>query len=165
MINKQNRSKVFLLIIGILLIANIVMLSFFIMKKDSGKPEKRPDRKAMIADFLKKEIGFNEIQLKQYDTLSDKHREGIKKMFDSLRSSKDNQFKLLTAGNFSDSVMNSIADQSAASQKIMELQMFNHLKNVRMLCTPEQMPKFDSLFVKVLNRRGGEGRKGDQPKK
>ena len=59
MINKQNRSKVFLLIIGILLIANIVMLSFFIMKKDSGKPERRPDRKAMIADFLKKEIGFN----------------------------------------------------------------------------------------------------------
>ena len=165
MINKQNRSKVFLLIIGILLIANIVMLSFFIMKKDSGKPEKRPDRKAMIADFLKKEIGFNETQLKQYDTLSDKHREGIKKMFDSLRSSKDNQFKLLTAGNFSDSVMNSIADQSAASQKIMELQMFSHLKNVRMLCTPEQLPKFDSLFVKVLNRRGGEGRKGDQPKK
>src|SRR5436190_2566919 len=114
MINKQNRSKVFLLIIGILLIANIVMLSFFIMKKDSGRPaEKRPDRKAMIADFLKKEIGFTEIQLKQYDTLSDKHREGIKKMFDSLRSSKDNQFKQLTAGNFSDSVMNITADQSA----------------------------------------------------
>jgi len=165
MINKQNRSKVFLLIIGILLIANIVMLSFFIMKKDSGKPERRPDRKAMIADFLKKEIGFNETQLKQYDTLSDKHREGIKKMFDSLKSSKDNQFKQLTAGNFSDSVMNSIADQSAASQRVMELQMFNHLKNIRMLCTTEQLPKFDSLFVKVLNRRGGEGRKGDQPKK
>ncbi len=165
MINKQNRSKVFLLIIGILLIANIVMLSFFIMKKDSGKPERRPDRKAMISDFLKKEIGFNEAQLKQYDTLSDKHREGIKKMFDSLRSSKDNQFKQLTAGNFSDSVMNSIAEQSAASQKIIELQMFNHLKNIRMLCMPEQLPKFDSLFVKVLNRRSGEGRKNDQTKK
>ena len=165
MINKQNRSKVFLLIIGILLIANIVMLSFFIMKRDSGKPDRRPDRKAMIADFLKKEIGFNEVQLKQYDILSDKHREGIKEMFDSLRSSKDNQFKQLSAGNFSDSVMNSVADQSAASQKIMELQMFSHLKNIRMLCTPEQLPKFDSLFVKILNRRGGEGRKGNQTKK
>ena len=86
-------------------------------------------------------------------------------MFDGLRSSKDNQFKQLTAGNFSDSVMNSVADQSAASQKIMELQMFSHLKNIRMLCTPEQLPKFDSLFVKILNRRGGEGRKGNQTKK
>jgi periplasmic protein CpxP/Spy len=159
MINKQNRSKVFLLIIGILLIANIAMLTFFLMKKDNGRFDKRPDRKAMIADFLKKEIGFSQAQLQQYDTLSDKHRENIKKMFDSLRSSKDNQFKQLTAGDFSDSVMNSVADRSAASQKIMELQMFTHLKSVRMLCTPEQLPKFDSLFVKILNRRGGEGRK------
>lgn len=159
MINKQNRSKVFLVIIGILLFANIAMLSFFLMKKDNGRNDKRPDRKAMIADFLKKEIGFNEAQLQQYDTLSDRHRENMKKMFENSRSTKDNQFKQLTSGNFNDSIMNSVADQSAASQKIMELQMFNHLKSIRMLCTPEQLPKFDSLFVKVLNRRGGEGRK------
>jgi len=159
MINKQNNSKIYLLIIGILLVANIAMLTFFIMKKDNSRDGKRPDRKSMIADFLKKEIGFSQAQLQQYDTLSDKHRENIKKMFDSLRSSKDNQFKRLTAGDFSDSVMSRVAEQSASSQKSMELQMFAHLKTVRMLCTPEQLPKFDSLFVKVLNRRGGEGRK------
>ncbi len=159
MFNKQNRSKVFLVIIGILLIANIAMLSFFLMKKDNGRNEKRPDRKAMIADFLKKEIGFNQAQLQQYDTLSDRHRDNVRKMYDNHRSSKDNQFKQLAAGDFSDSIINNVADQSAASQKIMELQMFNHLKNIRALCTPEQLPKFDSLFVKILNRRGGEVRK------
>ena len=159
MINKQNRSKVFLTVIAILLVANIAMLTFFLMKKDNGRNEKRPDRKTVIADFLKKEIGFNEAQLQQYDTLSDKHRENMKKMFENLRGSKDNQFKQLTSGNFTDSIITSVADQSAASQKIMELQMFNHLKSIRMLCTAEQLPKFDSLFVKVLNRRGGEGRK------
>lgn len=159
MINKQNRSKVFLTIIGILLVANIAMITFFIMKKDTDRHQKRPDRKEMIANFLKNEIGFSTAQLQQYDTLSTRHRENIKIMFDSLRSTKDKQFKDLTAGNFSDSVINSVADQSAVSQKIMELQMFNHLKNIRMLCTPEQLPKFDSLFVKVLNRRNSEGRK------
>ena len=159
MMEKQNRSKVFLVIIGILLIANIAMLSFFLMKKDNGRNENRPDRKAMIADFLKKEIGFNQAQLQQYDTLSDRHRDNVRKMYDNHRSSKDNQFKQLAASNFSDSIINNVADQSAASQKIMELQMFNHLKNIRALCTPGQLPKFDSLFVKILNRRGGEGRK------
>lgn len=159
MINKQNRSKVFLTVIAILLVANIVMLSFFLMKKGNGRNDKRPDRKAMIAEFLKKEVGFNQAQLQQYDTLSDMHRENMKKMFDNSRSSKDNQFKQLAAGNFNDSIMSSLADQSAASQKVMELQMFNHLKSIRMLCTPEQLPKFDSLFVKILNRRGGDGRK------
>ena len=159
MINKTNRSKIFLAIIAILLAANIALVSFFLMKKDDRKTEKRPDRKTMIANFLKNEIGFDTVQLQQFDTLSARHKENMNQMFDSLRESKDGQFKQLTAGNFSDSVMNSVAEQSAANQKIMELKMFNHLKNVRMLCKPEQLPKFDSLFVKVLNKRGGDGRK------
>ena len=159
MINTQNRSKVFLLVIAILLVSNIAMLAFFLLKKDDRPFDKKPDRKAMIAGFLKKEIGFTTEQLKQYDTLSTKHQESVKKMFESHRASKDNQFKDLVAGDFTDSVMNLIADQSAESQKSMELQMFNHLKNIRLLCTKDQLPKFDSLFVKVLNRRGGDGRK------
>lgn len=159
MINRQNRNKVFLSVIAILLVANIAMVTFFLMKKDYRRSEKRPDRKTMIAEFLKNEIGFTPEQLQQYDTLSTKHQENVKKMFESHRASKDKQFKELAAGNFSDSIVNRVADQSAESQKSMELQMFNHLKNIRMLCTPEQLPRFDSLFVKILNRRGGEGKK------
>jgi len=165
MINKENRPKVYLTIIAILLVANIAMVYFFLMKKDSHKLDKqRPDRRTMIGNFLKTEIGFDTVQLQQYDTLSIRHKEGMKKMFDSLKSSKDKQFKMLTAADFSDSIMTAVAEQSAASQKIMELRMFDHLKNVRMLCKPDQLARFDSLFVKVLNRRGGEGR-GDGRKK
>ena len=159
MLKKENRAKAYLSIIAILLVANIAMVYFFLMKKDDHKQEKqRPDRRTMIGNFLKTEIGFDTVQLQQYDTLSIKHKEGMKNMFDSLKSSKDKQFKKLTAANFSDSVMIAVAEQSAVNQKTMELQMFNHLKNVRMLCKPEQLPTFDSLFVKVLNRRSGEGR-------
>jgi hypothetical protein len=161
MINKQNRSKAFLAIIGILLIANIALVSFFLMKKDGDRREKRPDKKAVISAFLKSEIGFDTVQLKQYDTLSDRHRDNMKKMMDSLRTPKDQQFKELAAANFSDSAMSSVAGQSAASQKAMELQMFNHLKNIRLLCTPAQLPKFDSLFGKVFTKKGGDGRKKD----
>ena len=158
MINKQNRSKVFLAIIGILLVANIAMVSFFLLNRE------KPDRKTIIANFLKTEIGFDTLQLQQYDLLGNRHKDNMKKMMDSLRSTKDNQFKELTAAGFSDSAMNSIADQSAVSQKAMELRSFNHLKKIRLLCKPEQLPKFDSLFGKVLNRRNGEPKK-KQPDK
>lgn len=164
MINDNNRSKVFISIIGILLVANIALVSFFLLKKDGGKPEKRPDRKTMIANFLKNEIGFSAAQLQQYDTLSTGHSEKIKNMFDSLRSNKDKQFKQLAMADFSDSAMNQIAEQSGHTQKMMELKMFNHLKKIRLLCTSEQQPKFDSLFVKVLNRRGGDARKKQEEK-
>ena len=165
MINKQNRSKVFLAIIGILLFANIALVSFFLLKKDDSRREKRPDRKAMISAFLKNEIGFDTVQLMQYDTLSNRHKENMKKLMDSLRIPKDQQFKALTAANFNDSAMNSLAEQSATVQKEMELKMFNHLRKIRLLCTPEQLPKFDSLFGKVFNRRGSEGNNKDAEKK
>lgn len=165
MINTQNRSKVLVAIVMLLLIANIALVSFFLLKKDPPRRDKYEERKAMIAGFLKNEIGFNQAQLQQYDSISSKHHDNIKAMFDSLKSSKDKQFKQLAAGNFSDSVMNMVADQSAVSQKMMELQMFNHLKNIRQLCTVEQLPKFDSLFAKVLKKRGGDGRKKEEEKK
>jgi len=165
MINKQNRSKVFLAIIGILLVANIALVSFFLMKKDGPRREKKPEWKVVISGFLKNEIGFDTVQLNRYYSLSDRHKENMKKMMDSLRTPKDQQFKELAAANFSDSAMNSMAGQSATAQKAMELQMFNHLKNIRLLCKPEQLPKFDSLFGKILNRKGADGRKKDTEKK
>ncbi len=142
-----------------MLVSNIALVSFFLLKKDNSSHEKRPDKKAMISAFLKSEIGFDTVQLLQYDTLSNRHKENMKKMIDSLRTPKDQQFKELAAANFSDSAMNSLAEQSATVQKTMELRMFNHLRKIRLLCTPEQLPKFDSLFGKVFNRKGGEGNK------
>ena len=165
MITTQNRSKTLITIIGILLIANIALVSFFLLKKDERKHDKRMDRKTVIGNFLKDEIGFNETQMLQYDSMSTTHSKYMKTMFEANRNSKDKQFKALTASDFSDSVMNSIAEQSAASQKSLELQMFGHLKNIRALCTPAQQPKFDSLFVKTLNKRGSEGRKKQAEKK
>ena len=153
MINNQNKSKIFLLIIAILLVANIAMLSFFLQKKEPEKVNRRPDRKAMIANFLKDEIGFTTQQLAQYDSLSNQQQEKMKALFDTMRNNKTQQFKQLAAGNFTDSAINIVADQSAAAQKIMEVQMFNHIKAVRQLCTQQQQPAFDSLFVKVFSRR------------
>ncbi|MEO6547457.1 MAG: hypothetical protein ABIN94_05635 [Ferruginibacter sp.] len=159
MINNQNQRKVFLVIIAILLIANISVLVFFLQKKEPAvKEEARPDRNAYIMNFLQKDVGFTTQQLVQYDTLSKQHREKISGLYDALRKSKTQQFIQLATGNFSDSVINVLADQSAASQKIIASNMFTFIRNIRMLCTPEQLPKYDSLFVKVFSHRG-DGKK------
>ena len=159
MTNNKNKSKVLLIIIGILLVANLTMVTFYLVNKYGKKHNSHPDRKTMTSNFLKTEIGFDSVQLKQYDSLSTRHKENMKRMFDSLKVSKDGQFRQLTNGKFSDSVMDKVATQSAANQKIMELMMFNHLRNVRMLCKPLQFAAFDSLFIKTLSRHGGDARK------
>lgn len=164
MIKKENRSKVYLLIIVILLITNITLLSFLLMNKN--KPHsKRPDRVTMISGFLKNEIGFDSAQVAQYISLSNSHKENMKKLFDSLRSSKDKQFTRLAAGNFSDSTMDAVASQSATNQKMVEMLMFNHLKNIRNICKPNQLAAFDSLFARILNKKMPTSSSPDSRKK
>lgn len=158
MMNNPNRNKIYLVIIAILIIANIGILTFFLQGKPPAKQAPRTDRKTYISNFLKNEIGFNQDQLLKYDTLGTLQKERVNAFFEKLKASKNVQFKELIAGNFSDTTIDRIASQSAATQKAMEVNMFNHIRNIRQLCKPDQLPKFDTLFVKVFNRRG-EGRK------
>ena len=154
----QPKSKILLLIIAILLIANIVLVAFFVLKP-APKKGGRGDRYEMIAAFLQHDIGFSKEQLQQYDTLNAHHRTKIKGMFDAIRKDKDSQFKQLTINHFSDSAIVSTAGLSVNKQNEIEVAMLRHFKDIRDLCTPQQQPAFDSLFYKVISK------KNDDPKK
>jgi len=157
-ITKPN-SKMLLIIIGILLISNLALVAFFMINKSEEKRGTRGDRKEMISHFLQKEIGFTSQQIQQYDSLSILHHTKVKAMFDQVRTNKENQFMQLTTENFADSSIINAANLSAARQKEIDIVMFNHFKDIRNLCTPEQLPKFDSMFYNVLNKRNSERKK------
>jgi Spy/CpxP family protein refolding chaperone len=152
----QTKSKLYLLIIGILLITNIGMLFFFLGNKDGGKKTGNrggQDRGAIMKSFLKDSIGFNDVQLQQYDTLSKQHRENSKAQFDSLKNSKEEQFKELGNKGFSDSAIFDMIKKSSEKQKAMEFQLLNHFAAIRKICTAAQQPKFDSLFYKIWSKK------------
>ena len=149
MLQSQNKSKVFLFIIGILLLTNFALLFFFLQEP---KRDSHLDRRAYIAAFLKNEIGFDQNQLQRFDTLSAHHRENMKGVWDKTRIPKGEQFRQLVAGQFTDSAINAVAEQSANRQKTVEVMMCTHLKNIRSLCKPEQLSKFDALFGDALNK-------------
>jgi flagellar basal body-associated protein FliL len=158
--NNPNQRKVFLIALIILLAVNIVLLTFLLVNKEgSRKGHNRPDRKAMISNFLKTDIGFDQQQLLQYDTASNLYRSKTKHLFENFRANKNEQLKQLVAGNFSDSVIQLLGEQSAANHKTMEVNMLYHIKNIRQLCKPSQLPAFDSLFNKVFGRRDEGGKK------
>lgn len=147
------RNKVLLLIIGVLLLTNIILVSFLLLNKPSSKRGARGDRSAMISSFLQKDIGFEQQQLRQYDSLSEPNRIRIKAMFDTLGKYKENQFKQLAIDNFSDTAIIKTANDIADKQKGIEIILCNHFKEIRNICTPQQRPVFDSLFYKILNKK------------
>lgn len=157
--NTQPKSKILLIAIGILLVANLVLLSFFIANKSVEKNRARGDRKEMMVAFLKNDIGFNQQQIQLYDSLNEKHRTKIKIVFDAARTDKEKQFKQMTNDDFSDSAIINTASIFGDKQKEIQTVMFKHFKDIRNLCTPLQQPKFDSLFYSMLNKRNDERKK------
>ena len=128
------KSKLYLIIIGLLLLSNAALL-FLFLNKDDGRGRKREDRGAKMTTFLKIQIGFNDVQLQQVNLLSTQQ-----------------QLKELGIKGFSDSAILQVVVKNAAQQNIMDQQMLTHFAAVRKICTAEQLPKFDSLFYKVWER-------------
>ncbi len=138
----------------ILLLINIGLLVFFFCCKGDNRGHKPgAGREAMAKEFLKKDIGFSEAQLQQYDTLSKQHRESVKSFFEEMRNSKEKSLKELGTNGFSDSIIDLTATQASAKQKEMDIKMFQHFKAIRALCTNDQLPRFDSLFYKMVTKR------------
>ena len=138
---------------------NISMLVFLLFHDGrGGKKGFHGGREAMVSEFLKKDIGFNPAQLQQYDTLSKKQHEQIGPLFDEARKNKEDQLKQLAAAGFTDSAINIAAGQSSEKQKNIETNMFRHIREIRTICTPDQLPKFDSLVYKIVGKRG-DGKK------
>lgn len=147
----EPKNKILLIIIGVLLMTNFVLIAFLL--NPSSKKGPRGDKTAMIATFLQKEIGFDNQQLKQYDSISDLNRTKVKAMFEALKNDKDGEFKELATGNFNDTAIAKSANTIALKQREIEMVLYQHYKEIRNLCSPQQQPAFDSLFYKVLNKR------------
>lgn len=159
----QAKSKLFLLIIVVLLISNFGMLYLLNSHKDPGKNRGR-GWDTMLKEFLQKDIGFSDAQLLQYDTLSKQQKEDMKGSFSGMKNRKEQQLKNLGSSAFSDSAISVAVEQSAEGQKIMERKMLTNLVAIRKLCTADQLPKFDSLIYKAWSRKPDNKKKPEEKK-
>jgi Spy/CpxP family protein refolding chaperone len=154
-----SKTKILVTVVILLLLTNIAMLLFFLNNKDHGKRDGRGGRDAAMRSFLQKEIGFSDQQLQQYDSLSKQHKDQIRPSFDEMRNNREQDMKTLGQSGFNDSIIDASASRSAAMQKEMIKKMLLHFREIRQLCTPDQKPKFDSLFYKTLGKRDDRKRK------
>ena len=156
----SSKTKILVIAVIFLLLTNIAMLAFFLFGKGPGKKDNHGGgREAMMRTFLQKDIGFTDPQLQQYDSLAKIHKESIKSSMDEVRNNREKDLKEISGSGFNDSVISTAANRSSARQKDMLEKMFLHFKDIRKLCTPDQQPKFDSLFYKIWTRKDDKHKK------
>lgn len=146
---RSNKTIVF--IIAVLLLSNFALLYFFVLKgKEEPKQSGNKSFREYMAETLKNEVGFSDEQVKQYQDLSQKHKEGMKVLFDDIKNTKDTLYKFIYVENVPDSVTNSYLDKIGDKQKNIDYRISNHFRTLRGLCTEEQRPKFDSITQRII---------------
>jgi protein CpxP len=156
------QNKFLVLLVAILLIANLgLMLYFFVFRNDheGGKRSPRP-----VSDFVQKELGFNADQTAKFQQLRDQHREAVRPIMDEMKKLKDSLYNLLQNPNTNDSTVTAMANKIGEKQKEWELMIFHHFQKVREICDSSQLPKFDTLVHRMINRGPWMRKKRSQEK-
>lgn len=147
----ESRSKWLVLIVFILIITNAVSLFFLL---NNRKQDSRGEhRRSAIKNFLKNDVGFSEAQLTAFDSMSQSHRNSIRPLYDGLAKKRESILGEAAHQNFQDSSIRIAAKEISESQVTFEEGMLNHLREIRSICTPDQLPRFDSGFYKLITRR------------
>ena len=149
----MSRNRIYVLLIALLLLSNLALVGFFVLNKPEAKPDTRRDRpSSFMRESLKKDVGFNDQQMAEFDKRIQAHRAQMRPIFEDITRTKENYYQLLNHPNTPDSGLNAAAISIGEKQKLIDMTMFAHFQNLRELCTPEQRPAFDSLVQKVVHR-------------
>ncbi len=146
------RNKVLGVLVIILLLTNFLLLFFFVWKRPPQPSREGGSRRGQVMQLLEKEVGFSKSQLDQYKQLKEQHWERLKASFGDLRTARDDFYVMLKEDSIPDSVLTAAADSIGAKQVVVDMLTFRHFRDVRGLCTPEQLPRFDSVVQYVMKR-------------
>lgn len=147
--NSVSRNKVLLTIIAILFVTNVAMLIFFLNQKPAtAEAEKRIG----FTDRLKHEVGFSAQQMSVFEPKKKVFRKRMNERFDEIKKTKQEFYYLMYDPSVSDSVLQSRAEIIGNQQKELDLQVIKHFKDIRTLCSPEQLPKYDSILPSIIHR-------------
>jgi hypothetical protein len=148
--NQFSRNKVLLTIIAILFLTNIVMLVLFLRVR--SQIEAAAPKKLGFTEKLKNEVGFTPQQMAVYEPKRDKFWVNVRQRFDTIKNTKVAFYNLMYDPTVPDSILHARADLIGSQQKNLDLFVVRHFKDIRKLCTPTQLPKYDSLLPPLIDR-------------
>jgi periplasmic protein CpxP/Spy len=161
-----SKTKVLIFIIIVLFLANLAMLGYFLGVE---KPPKRGERDTrgpnVMNTVLQEKVGFTAEQMKRVAELRKQHWNNMRQLFEESRKTKIDFYKNLSQMEVSDSLLKTAASRIGKTQEAIDLQTFRNFRDVRALCTPEQLPRYDSLVPATINKMWFPARKGNGNKK
>ena len=139
----MTRTKLYKLIIAILVVINVGMLVFFFTHKPPHHPPKSGD--------IAIELGFEGDQAKRIKALEKEHHKRKRKLMDIDRKLHGALFSKIN----SDEDVSSIQNKIAANFVEIEKMTYDFFHEVAMECTPEQAEELKKTLNHAFRQMGG----------
>lgn len=148
------RQRWLTVLVVILLLTNIITLSFIWFKEKPNKPQNNTSREKRMGQFMVNELKLDKDQEALYWKMRDTLLSQQRGVMDSMRTAKRNFFNLLKEPSSlaTDSLLTVRGQEINVLQRKLDLITFQHFQRVRSLCTPEQLQKFDTVIAEIVNR-------------
>jgi periplasmic protein CpxP/Spy len=140
--------------IKLLLVINFCVIGFLFLRKPfpapNGPHSFRPiEPKSRIIEILH----FDHEQVAKYEKLIEQHRTSIKLLNYRIRETKSNLYETLREENAA--VKDSLILELGYLQKEIETVHYNHFKEIKSLCKPDQSEYFTKLTFELGDFFGG----------
>jgi Spy/CpxP family protein refolding chaperone len=138
-------NKNWLWVIAGILLVNVSLLAFILL----GGPRHQPP------DFLLEKLNFSEEQKEKFGELKGEHRSTINRQRSEIDALKDKLYENFSSKSFTDEEARKITKKIGQREAEGDLLTFQHFREIRNMCTPEQQGKFDRLINEIVRGMNG----------
>jgi len=166
----MNRSKLWIIIVVLLLLLNTGVLAMLWFKKPPH--DQHPTGGAK--DFLIHELNLTTDQQQKFDELRQDHQRQTKEIMEGMKDLKDALVDKISSAETDSSGINNLTKQIAEKERQRDLTTVFHFRSFRAILNSEQQKRFDKILKEVLRMIGcqqkptqgpppHERRRGDEP--
>ncbi len=142
----------------VLLLVNLVLV-YFLWNNKRGHGRSK-ERKQERGDWVVKELQLDENQKAEHKKIRDAHFSALKPVFDSITSARRSLYSLIKDSSASDSTVQHYVQAIGTYHSQLTQHTFDHFKQLRTICNPDQQKKLDSLMLKIVEDMGRKRVKG-----
>jgi Spy/CpxP family protein refolding chaperone len=146
------QKKLLIRVVVLLSIFNLLFIAFFVWKEIS-RPKRGdarpPEGKKEVSEILKKELNLNETQAEQIKQLRLGFFEKETTLSNAIKNERDSMNQLMYNKVTDDSLVLSLARKIAENEFEMERLKLEQSKQLKTICTPEQLEKFGKLVKEI----------------
>lgn len=153
----MNKSKLLRNFVIAILIINMVIISYLLINSN-GFPKNLPPKPREI---VIEKLDFDTNQIKEYDRTITKHQNKIRNLDDSIRIAKNELYAKLKSSSSKITTNDSLINQINNYQKEIEITHYNHFIEIKKICKPEQLEKFNALTEELSKIFSGKRKPKD----